>query len=88
MEQTNKIEQIAQEMARKYRKKMYGLGSVKKYCSEEISIELKNAKDQLGEPYGSQMVKRFYQLVGLDGDPGKANDKLLKDFPGQLLQIT
>ncbi len=81
-QEADKIEEIAQEMANKYRQKMYGLGSSKKYSIDYLLTELENAKEKLSEPNKNKMVERFYQLVGLDGDRSKAHHKLLRDFPG------
>lgn len=77
-----KIEKAAQELANEYNSKKYRLGSVKRYSINDIWEIINKAEESFEEPYKTQMREQFHALVGLNGDRGRAQDKLHRDFPG------
>lgn len=76
------IETAAQELAAIYNSMKYGIGSTKRYSVSEINALLHKAEENFQESYKIQMRERFHVLVGLDGERGRAHDKLRRDFPG------
>jgi hypothetical protein len=75
------IQEKAEEIASKYKSMSFPL-SVKKYSTENWTLELCKFLNPFNEPYKTQVREKFLSLVGLDGDQGKAQDKFLRDFPG------
>ncbi len=82
MENQDKVEQLAQEVAVKYRQMRYTLGSTKKYSIDDIMKHLEEVGKQLHKLDRNRMKERFRQLVGLNRDGGDAHDKLRRDFLG------
>jgi hypothetical protein len=81
-DKVEQVEQVAQEVAAKYREMSYGLGSTQKYSVSDFMMIVQEAKRQLPESDKKRMEERFHELVGLSGDRGYAHDKLRRDFPG------
>lgn len=75
------VEEAAQQLAAAYRKMRYGLGSIERHSIEEIVALQAKAEARFEEPHRTKLRERFHALVGLDGDRGRAWDKLYRDFP-------
>ena len=78
----SEIQEKAKEIAAKYKTMRYGLGSFKRYSTDEWMKEMNEFLAPLNEEDTTKVREKFFSLVGLDGDRGNAHDKFLRDFPG------